>query len=146
MSKMEVNNLVPTQKNLGGRPAGSRNKRTIFVESLFAKNAKDVRDIVATCIRLAKSGDADFAKLVLDRICPVRKGALLHFPLPPIRNMDDVKSALDGLLQATSQGLISSAEAVELSNVIDKLRQAIGDLDTEERLRRLEEAEARRAA
>jgi hypothetical protein len=75
--------------------------------------------------RKAIAGDRDFARLWLDRIAPVCKGALLHFPLPPLRNMDDVLTAYDGFLQAVAQGLISSGEAVELSNVIDKLRQAI---------------------
>jgi hypothetical protein len=43
-----------------------------------------------------------------------------------------------------AQGLISSAEAVELSDVIDKLRQAIDSSNFEERLRRLEDAESKR--
>jgi hypothetical protein len=138
-----ISNLpVPAKK--GGRPVGSRNKRTIFVESLFSKNAKDVRLFVETVKRKAIGGDPDFAKLWLDRIAPVRRGALLRFSLPPIRNMDDVIAAFDGLLAATSQGHISSAEAVELSNVVDKLRQAIESTDLDERILKLEQDAERR--
>jgi hypothetical protein len=144
---MNSNTLpVPATKGKAGRPAGSRNKRTIFVESLFSKNAKDVRLFVETVKRKAIGGDPDFAKLWLDRIAPVRKGALLHFPLPPITNMDDVLAAYDGLLQATSQGLISSAEAVELSTVIDRLRQALESKNLDERIAKLEADAERRAA
>jgi hypothetical protein len=135
--------LVPTKK--GGRPPSARNKKTLWVEEMLSRNGKDVRKFIETIKRKAiVDEDPDFAKMWLDRIAPVRKGALLRFPLPEIRTMDDVKAALDGLLQATSQGLISSAEAVELSNVVDKLRQAIGDLDTDRRLAALEAAEERR--
>jgi hypothetical protein len=144
---MESNTLPAlTPNKFGGRKVGSRNKKTVFVEQLFQKNGKDVKQIVETCIRLAKAGDADFAKLVLDRIAPVRRGALLRFPLPPIKKMDDVLAAYDGLLQAVSQGLISSAESVELSNVIDRLRQALESKDLDERIAALEAAEAKRVA
>jgi hypothetical protein len=52
--------------------------------------------------------------------------------------------ALDGLLQAVSQGLISSAEAVELSTVIDRLRQSFEATDIEARIAPLEAAEEER--
>jgi hypothetical protein len=56
----------------------------------------------------------------------------------------DVLAAYDGLLQAVSQGLISSAEAVELSTVLDRLRQGLESKDLDERISKLEAAEERR--
>jgi hypothetical protein len=139
-------NTLPEPKKFGGRKVGSRNKKTVFVEQLFRKNAADVKAIVETCIRLSKAGNPDFAKLVLDRIAPVRKGAILNFPLPPIKSLDDVLAAYDGLLQAVSQGLITSGEAVELSTVIDRLRQGLESSLIDERLKKLEDAEGKRVA
>jgi hypothetical protein len=144
---MESNTLpAPIKKNKGGRPVGSRNRRAVFVESLFQKNTKDVKAIVDKCIDRAKAGDPDFAKLVLDRIAPCRKGALLRFNLPPITCMADVLAGYAGLLMAVSEGHISSAEAVELSTVLDRMRQGLESHDLDERIRRLEEAENKRAA
>jgi hypothetical protein len=68
-----------------GRPVGSRTKRRLWVEELLRADAKEVRKFVDTIKRKAiVDEDPDFAKMWLDRIAPVRKGALLRFPLPPI--------------------------------------------------------------
>jgi len=50
------------------------------------------------------------------------------------------------LLQAVSQGLITSGEAVELSTVIDRLRQGLESSQIESRLRALEADAAKKAA
>jgi hypothetical protein len=134
---------VPTKK--GGRPPGARNKKTLWVEEMLSRGP-DVRKFVETIKRLALGGDPDFAKMWVDRIAPARKGALLRFNLPPIRTMDDVLEGYGGLLQAVSQGLISSAEAVELSTVLDRMRQGLESRDLEERIARLEADAERRAA
>lgn len=135
---------IPVKK--GGRPPGARNKKNLWVEEMLTRNGPDVRKFVETIKRLAMGGDPDFAKMWLDRIAPVRKGALLHFSLPPIRTMQDVLDGYGGLLQAVSQGDISSAEAVELSTVLDRMRQGLESKDLEERIARLEQAEEKRAA
>jgi hypothetical protein len=138
-----VSNLpVPAKK--AGRPVGSRNKKTVFVEGLFHKNPNDVKAIVRKCIEMSKAGDPDFARMTLAILCPPRKGALLRFALPSIQTMADVLAAYDGLLQAVSQGHISSAEAVELSTVLDRLRQGLESKDLDERIAKLESAEAKR--
>jgi hypothetical protein len=135
-------NTLPAKA--GGRQIGARGKRNVFVEQLFAKDTKNIKAFVTTVKRLAIGGDPDFAKLWLDRIAPVRRGALLRFSLPPVQNMTDVIAAYDGLLAAISQGHISSAEGVELASIIDKLRQAIDTKDLETRIAALESAEERR--
>jgi hypothetical protein len=129
-----------------GRPPGSKDRKRVFVEQLFTNKAKDIKAIVNKCIEMAKAGDVDFARIVMGIVCPPRKGALLRFALPSIQTMADVLAAYDGLLQAVSQGHISSAEAVELSTVLDRLRQGLESKDLDERIAKLEADAERRVA
>jgi hypothetical protein len=135
-------NTLPVKK--AGRPPGSKDRKRVFVEQLFTNKAKDIKAIVNKCIEMAKAGDVDFARIVMGIVCPPRKGALLHFALPSIQTVSDVLAAYDGLLQAVSQGHISSAEAVELSTVLDRMRQGLESKDLDERIAKLEQDAERR--
>src|SRR5450631_2812498 len=61
--------------NPAGKPSGARHQTTIAAEKLMQG---DCEAIVRAVIEKAKSGDAVAAKIILDRIVPVRKGAPVH--------------------------------------------------------------------
>ena len=57
--------------NPSGKPPGTRNKTTMLAEKLMQD---DARDIVRVVLEAAKGGDMTAARLILERIFPVRKG------------------------------------------------------------------------
>jgi hypothetical protein len=124
---MTINNpeTMPV-KRTAGRPAGSRNRRTVFVESLFTKSTKDVKSIVATAIKRAIAGDADFAKLVLERISPVPKGRRVSFAWPVGLDAEGIGTAFDAVLAALGAGQVTVDEALQIANIL-KLKAEIMD-------------------
>jgi hypothetical protein len=66
---------APFQKgqsgNPSGKPPGIRNKTTMLAEKLMQD---DARDIVRVVLEAAKGGDMTAARLILERIAPVRRG------------------------------------------------------------------------
>jgi hypothetical protein len=65
--------------NPRGKPKGARNTTTVMAEKLMQNDAKD---IVRAVLEAAKGGDMTAARLVLERISPVRKGRPVQLNLP----------------------------------------------------------------
>jgi len=66
------------------------------------------------------------ARLVLDRVCPPRKGRPVTLALSAIEGAADVAAALAGVTQAISDGEIAPEEASVIVTVIEAKRRAIG--------------------
>ncbi len=68
--------------NLKGRPAGAKNKTTIFKEIMqegFEKKmATDFKKVIQVVIDQAKLGDMKAAKMLFDRVIPVSKAVDLE--------------------------------------------------------------------
>ena len=75
----QIANLIPFKKgvsgNVNGRPKGQRNYATIYREALIKLSAEQnvepgeiERELVANAINLAKKGNYQFYKDILDRI------------------------------------------------------------------------------
>ena len=62
-----------------GRPKGARNRSTVLAEKLMAD---DVKSIIEAVVAAAKGGDMTAARIVLDRLAPVRRGRPVQFDLP----------------------------------------------------------------
>ena len=77
--------------NPAGRPRGSRNKSTLLLEKLMVDDGEGV---VRSVVNLAKNGDVQAARLVLDRILPVRKGRAVRINFQAVETAADVLSAL----------------------------------------------------
>jgi hypothetical protein len=56
--------------NPAGRKPGTRNRATVWIEQLMTG---DIEAVVARVVKAAKAGDMVAAKLLLDRVAPVRK-------------------------------------------------------------------------
>jgi hypothetical protein len=128
------------QKGRSGNPTGkrkgTRNRKTILVEKLLENI--DVGAILAKIEKKAKAGDHAAAKLLLDRVVPVRRGYPIAIKLPPINTAADAVKANAVVIDAVSAGRLSTIEAQELSAVIDVQRKSIELLDVERRLAALE--------
>ena len=100
-------------------------------------------EIMETVVRQAKAGDPSALNIVCARLWPTRRGRPLpEFEMPPLTDATSVGEALAAIVAATASGLISPAEATELSGVVKLYADALelGDLD-----RRLQALESRLA-
>jgi hypothetical protein len=68
--------------NPQGKPPGARHATTIMAEQLMEGEAEAV---VRTVVAKAKRGDMRAARLVLDRIAPLRRGRPVAIKLPEVR-------------------------------------------------------------
>ena len=72
----------PFQKGNGGRRPGSKNRTTLVAESLLKA---EEGELVPKAIELAKAGDVQMLKFLLDRILP--KERPIHVDLPTVRTV-----------------------------------------------------------
>jgi hypothetical protein len=99
----------------------------------------DVREIVQAVLTAAKRGDMTAARLVLERISPVRRGRPVYLDLPPVRTASDVVEAMSALTRAIACGELTPDEAATVATVFEMRRKALETEEFEQRLRALEE-------
>ncbi len=122
--------------NPKGKAPGTRNKVPARIEQLLAEQGDAV---VKAVLAKAQKGDMQAARLVLDRICPPRKGHPVNIDLPPIECADDVMSAIQKVLLSASRGEISLEEAGGLARLIETARRGIELVDFAKQIEELEE-------
>ncbi|PNE09908.1 MAG: hypothetical protein CR217_17360 [Beijerinckiaceae bacterium] len=105
--------------NPAGKPKGARHKATILAERLMQD---DVEMIVNAVLTAARNGDMMAAKIILDRIAPVRRST--SFDLPRIEGWADVGAARAALLDAVADGDLTAAEAVDLFKLAEKVARS----------------------
>jgi hypothetical protein len=91
----------------------------------------DAENIVRVVLEAAMGGDMTAARLVLERIAPVRKGRPVYFDLPPANTADDVGAAM-------ASGDLTPDEAATVASVLEIRRKTI---ETEEFMQRLQAIE-----
>jgi Family of unknown function (DUF5681) len=124
--------------NPSGKPKGARNKTTVLAEKLMQDDAKV---IVQAVLDAAKGGDMTAARLVLDRISPVRRGRPVYLELPSAKTAFDVSAAMTALTMAMARGDITPDEAATVAAVFEVRRKALETEELELRLQALEERE-----
>ncbi len=125
--------------NPRGRAQGSRHRATILAERLMQD---DARDIVKAVISKAKEGDMAAARIVLDRIAPIRKGSPVRFNLPKVGTAQEIADAVAALLRGVAAGELTPDEASTIAGVVEARRRAIETVELEERLTKLEASAA----
>jgi hypothetical protein len=123
------------RKGNRGRPKGSRNKRSLFVEHMMCS---DLEQIVATCLQLARGGDMAAIREILARVAPVRKGAPVAIDMPAIRSVADVPSAMAKLAEHVAAGSLSPEEAAAVAAILERYIGAVEAVDLAKRLEVLE--------
>ncbi|MFV0455072.1 MAG: DUF5681 domain-containing protein [Pseudomonas sp.] len=98
-------------KGNAGRPKGSRNKVTLAIENMMEGEAEA---ITRSCIDLAKRGDPTAMRIVMDRVCPQRKGRTI-----PRLEKQEGETNIDALLRAVLDGEIAPEEGKEVVGLIE---------------------------
>ncbi|MEV2063539.1 hypothetical protein ABZQ88_10340 [Pseudomonas aeruginosa] len=98
-------------KGAPGRPKGSRNKVTLAIENMMEGEAEA---ITRSCIDLAKRGDPTAMRIVMDRVCPQRKGRTI-----PKLEKRDGETSIEALLRAVLEGEIAPEEGKEVVGLIE---------------------------
>jgi Family of unknown function (DUF5681) len=121
--------------NPAGKPAGARHQTTIAAEKLMQG---DSEAILRAVIEKAKAGDMVAARIVLDRMVPVRKGAPVNVNLPSVKTAVDIAHAVDVLLDEMAAGNLTPDETAIIAGVLDARRRSIETTEFETRLSALE--------
>ncbi|MDC3205429.1 hypothetical protein OBA42_02420 [Paracoccaceae bacterium] len=120
-----------------GRPKGSRNRKTLAIESLLEGQAEA---LTQTAISKALDGDSMALRLCIERIAPAPKDNPVAFTLPQMNNALDASKAAGSVLKAVSEGNLTPIEATRIMGLIDSYRRTLELTEIEERLQTLENA------
>ena len=109
----------------------------MIVEQLFDGACGEVsREALAK----AMNGDSAVLRLIVTRLIGPRRHRASSFALPPLQNAADVAPAIAAIIAAAAEGAISTAEACEMSRVVESYTRALAAEEIETRLQRLESA------
>lgn len=128
----------PFGKGNPGRPRGAKNRRSAVSAALLAG---EEADLLRKAIELAKSGDIQMLKFLLNRILP--RDRAVKVELPKMEYADDAVEALGAVAQAMSEGKISPSEGAALATVVNSYARAIDLADVVKRLEALERQQKR---
>ena len=118
-----------------GRPKGTRNKKTIAIESLLEGQAEA---LTQTAITKALDGDSMALRLCMERIAPTPKDNPVSFSLPQMNSALDASHAAGSVLTAVSEGNLTPIEATRVMGLINSYRRTLELTDIENRLKVLE--------
>lgn len=125
----------PFEPGNPGRPKGARNRATRAAEELLDG---EIEGLTRKCIDRAQEGDMQAMRLVLDRAFPVRKGRPVQIDLPAMADAEGVSEGFGAVLQAVSQGDLTTDEAKDISSILEARRKAIETQDLDARISALE--------
>jgi hypothetical protein len=117
----------------GGRKPGSKNRTTLVAEALLKG---EEAELVRKAIELAKAGDVQMLKFLLDRILPKERS--VHVDLPGMERADDAVDALGAIINAVGTGQIAPGEAAALATLVATYARAINVYELESRLDKIE--------
>jgi hypothetical protein len=124
----------PFAKGNPGRPRGSKNRTTAIAQALLAD---EETELVRKGIEVAKAGDVQMLKFLLDRVLP--KDRLIKIDIPRLDFADDAIDGMGAISDAIAQGQITPSEGAALSSMISGYSRTI---DIWELSRRIESIEA----
>ncbi len=130
---------MPFQKDntLGrGRPTGSRNKSTVWLDELALE---DTEALIRKVTEAALAGTPWAASLVLARTWPRRHGRPVVLDLPGVETAGGVVQAQAAVVAAMAAGELTPDEAAAVASVLENQRRAIETWDHEKRLQALED-------
>jgi hypothetical protein len=119
----------PFEKGNSGRRLGSRNRTTVVAEALLRN---EEIELVRKAIEMAKAGDAQMLKFLLDRILP--KERPVRVDLPPIDRASDAADALRAVIDAVSAGRIAPSEGSSLASLVAAYAHSINIATVELRI------------
>jgi len=117
-----------------GRPRGAKNRTTAIAQALLAD---EETELVRKGIELAKAGDVQMLKFLLDRLLP--KDRLIKIDIPRLDFADEAIDGMAAISGAIAAGQITPSEGAALSNMISGYSRTI---EVWELSRRIEAIEA----
>jgi hypothetical protein len=131
MNAMKVS-IMPFKPGYSGNPKGrvpgSIDRRSIF-RDMVAPHGKE---LVETAVQLAKSGNEQMLRLLLDRLLPAKPKDDI---MPAINIDSSLPEAVGNIFKALSNGEITPIEANEILTAV----KSIELVSLEERLHQIEE-------
>jgi hypothetical protein len=97
----------PFQKGNPGRPVGLRNKRTLLAEQILGADLEAIARAVSTA---AQNGDMQAAKIILDRLAPIRRGRPVRFEMPATLDAAGIAEAFATVLRSMAEGELTPEE------------------------------------
>jgi hypothetical protein len=125
----------PGNKVGRGRPAGSRNKSTVALQSMLDQRAEA---ILAKAVLMALQGDTTALRLCVERLLPPRRNNPVRFKLPPINSAADVARALSKVIQGVANGKLAPAEGEKITAMLESVQGIIESVDHGKRIEALE--------
>jgi hypothetical protein len=119
----------PFEKGNGGRRPGSKNRTTLVAQALL--EGEEV-ELVRKAIELAKAGDVQMLKFLLDRILPKERS--VRVDLPAMERASDAVDALGAIIDAVGSGRIAPSEGSALASLVAAYARTINVEDLELRL------------
>lgn len=110
----------PFAKGNAGRPRGSKNRTTMIGEALLAG---EKTELVRKAIELAKAGDVQMLKFLLDRLLP--KDRLIKIDMPQFDFADEAIDQMAAISEAVAKGQITPSEGAAISKMVSDRSTAI---------------------
>ena len=123
----------PFEKGNGGRKSGSKNRTTLVAQALL--RGEEV-ELVRKAIELAKAGDIQMLKFLLDRILPRDRPLQLNFPV--MEHVSDAPDVLAAVTEAVSAGQIAPSESSALATLVGTYARVTDVAELQERIELLE--------
>ena len=123
----------PFQKGNAGRRLGSRNRTTVVAEALLRD---EEIELVRKAIEMAKAGDAQMLKFLLDRILP--KECSVRLNLPPMDEVSNAAGALGAIIGAVGNGHIAPTQGSVIATLISTYARTVNDAKFDLRLDEIE--------
>lgn len=136
MSQARGRPFAPGNKIGRGRPRGSRNKTTLFLQHTLGQHGEA---LVKKCVLNALSGDATAMRLCIERLLPACKQSPVQFKLPPVATAAQLAEAQAKVLEAVSCGQLTTDEAGTVVNLMENRRRVLETQELEARLQALEQ-------
>src|ERR1700751_678225 len=102
--------------NPAGRPPGSRNKKAIAMEEMFAATAEETAKFI---IARAQCGNATAMRICMERTPP-------GVELPPVRCAADAQKALNMVIEAFGHGAITVREFPSMIAAVERMTRTAG--------------------
>ena len=118
-----------------GRPKGSRNKKTLAVESLLEGQAEA---LTQTAISKALKGDTVALRLCMDRVMPKRKDNYINLDLPKISEPRDLVEAAGCVINSVQTGNLTPSDGSKVMSLLENCQKVFETVELAERLDALE--------
>ena len=119
-----------------GRPKGTRNLKTVAIESLLEGQAKA---LTQTAISKALEGDSVALRLCMDRIMPAPKDKRIKVQLPSISSSRDLLKAASDVMISVQYGELTPLEGEKVIALLERCQKLFVSVDLVERIEALEQ-------